>query len=89
MDGLRVRRALWLSLLVVGVPGLVLYAVYPDYQRAIAKNGSLLAYVSAATTLSLYVASNISIGVTLAGRGMAWRRRAWMGRKSVAGGGQR
>lgn len=85
MDGLRVRRALWFSLLVVGVPLLVLYAVWPDYQRAIAKNGSLLAYISAGTNLSLYGASIISIAVTLAGRGMAWRRRAWMGRAVVVG----
>lgn len=80
MDGLRVRRALWFSLLVVGVPALVLYAVSPDYQRAIAKNGSLLAYVSAATNLSLYAASLVSLGVTLVEWGMAW------GRKSAAGG---
>jgi hypothetical protein len=77
MDGLRVRRALWLSLLIVGVPALVLYAVYPDYQRAMAKNGSLLAYVSAGTNLSLYVASIVSVGVTLAGRAMAWGLRSW------------
>lgn len=86
MDGLRVRRALWLSLLLVGVPALVLYAVSPDYQRAIAKNGSLLAYVSAGTNLSLYLASIFSIAVTLAGRGIEWALGAWMGRKfAVAG----
>jgi hypothetical protein len=77
MDGLRVRRAAWLPLFALGAVALVLYALseYPSYQRAMAKNGSLMAYASAATNVSLYLSSILVILGTLSGRAIATRRR--------------
>lgn len=78
MDGLRVRRSLWLPLLVLGAIALVLFGLseYPSYQRAIARNGSLTAYISAATNLSLYLASTLAIVAALLGRVVSYARHS-------------
>jgi hypothetical protein len=66
MDTLRVWRSLWLPLFVFGAMALVWYGLsqYPSYARAMAKNGSLTTYVSAATNMSLYL--SVVLGVPLA-----------------------
>lgn len=63
MDTLRVWRSVWLALFVFGTMGLVWFGLlqYPSYARAMAKNGSLTAYVSAAANLSLYLSIYLSI----------------------------
>ncbi len=57
MDRLHVGRTVWIALLVCGAVAFVLCALgeYPSYPRAIAKNGSLIAYMAAATNLGLYL----------------------------------
>lgn len=67
MDTLRVWRSLWLPLFVLGTLALVWCGLseYPSYARAMAKNGSLTAYVSAATNLSLYLSVILSVPVAL------------------------
>jgi hypothetical protein len=59
MDRMRVSLPLWANAWVLGVILLTCYAVlqYPSYQRAMAKNGSLTAYVSSAINISLYLAA--------------------------------
>ncbi len=63
MDRLQIHRAVWFTFLVVGTIALVLWSIgeFPTYQRAMAKNGSLTAYVAAATNLSLYVATLLTV----------------------------
>lgn len=70
LDAWRMRRIVWLILWGVGMTALVASALsgYESYHRAIMKNGSLTAYVSAAASLSLVLTSAVSI----AGIGL-WR----------------
>lgn len=66
LDRIRVRPLLLASMWACGVIVLVLWALweYPSYQRAMSKNGSLTAYVSAAANLSLYLSAASSFMVT-------------------------
>ena len=70
MDRLRVWRGAWAVLFAAGVVGWTLAALsgYESYAGAVAKNGSLAAYVSAATNLSLYAATFVCACGALAGR---------------------
>lgn len=78
MDSLRVWRGIWAGLYTFGACALVLCMLssYPSYQAALAKNGAVAAYLSAAANMSLYVTSTVSIAVAIAGRllPLAWRR---------------
>jgi len=57
MDGLRVPRWLVLSLWLIGTVVLfqIAFGQFESYARAIAKNGSLTAYVTASSNLSLFL----------------------------------
>lgn len=59
MDRLRIRPLLWASSYLGGTIALVLWSLaeYPSYQKAMSKNGSLTAYVSAAANVSLYLSA--------------------------------
>lgn len=67
LDRLRVRLLLWLPLFLTITVALVLYSLsgYPTYQRAMAKNGSLTAYISAGSNLALYLSTIVSYLATL------------------------
>jgi hypothetical protein len=70
MDWVRVRKRLW-GILWLGVGIAVFCAVlfsFPSIDRAIRKNGSIMAYVLLGVTVGLYAASLLS----LVGTG-AWR----------------
>lgn len=57
MDCLRIRLGIWFPLWLLGIVGLMASLFFQDYERAIARNGSWIAYGAAATNLSLYGAS--------------------------------
>jgi hypothetical protein len=65
MDALRVRLVPWLVAVACGVAFLLWLALsaYPDLDQAIARNGSLTAYASAATNMSLYLSSFLAVGL--------------------------
>jgi len=70
MDRVRVRKALWMVLW--GATAVAAFCVvlmsFPSMDRAIRKNGSLLAYVLLAATIGLYGASVFSLVFTLGWR---------------------
>lgn len=81
MDGLRVWKSIWLFLFTGGAILLVLGMLsdFPTYERAVAKNGSLFAYLAAATNLSLYLASLLCIGGAGLAHLVAYARRQLRG----------
>ncbi len=85
LDLLRTPRKLWL-LLWLGAALLVLVTslnAYPSYQRAMQKNGSLLAYVLFAANLGLTAASAVALPVMTTWR--ALQRRPGPGHCQVCG----
>lgn len=72
LDALRVRRSAWIAAVLAIAIGLVLLGLweFPTYQRAIAKNGSLTAYVAAGLSLGLLLATIFGIVVTPVWRGL-------------------
>lgn len=78
MDRARAKWWIFLSLTTIGIVGLTVWALsgYPSYQRAMSKNGSLTAYVSASALLTLPLAAIVS---TLIAVGMNW----WQGRRDA------
>ncbi len=72
LDRLQVRRLVWMAMWSTGVIALVWAAMYQyeSYQRAIARNGSLTAYDSAASSLSLVLTSAACICGGLFWRGV-------------------
>ena len=72
LDRARVWWSVMIPLVLVVAAALVWNALasYPSYQRAIAKNGSLTAYVASATNISLYLSTTavlIIVGIVRAG----------------------
>ncbi len=67
MDRARAKWWIFLSLATIGIVGLTVWALsgYPSYQRAMAKNGSLTAYVSAAGLLTLPLAAIVATLITV------------------------
>lgn len=63
MDRLRVWAAVFLPLYLLGTVFLVYWALsdYESYHRAIMKNGSLTAYVSAGSNLALFLTAVVCI----------------------------
>ena len=76
MDRLKVHRLVWMVLWLAGIVALVVSAMwqYESYQRAIAKNGSVTAYVSAASSLSLVLTSLTCVAGVMAWRGLRFIR---------------
>jgi hypothetical protein len=74
MDRVRVWPPVFVPLYIVGTWLLVGYALsqYPSYHRAMQKNGSLTAYVSAASNLSLFASCVLCLIVFGAWR--LWQR---------------
>lgn len=70
MDRLRVRRRIWAVLVATLAVLLFLWAFWshPTYERAVAKNGSLTAYLAAAFNLGLTLASLVCLAANVAER---------------------
>jgi hypothetical protein len=79
MDRARAKWWIFLSLATIGIVGLTVWALsgYPSYQRAMAKNGSLTAYVSASALLTLPPAAIVSTSIAV---GVNW----WRGSRGAA-----
>jgi hypothetical protein len=78
MDRIRVNRRLWAIawLLLAGAVGVVSVFSHPSYERAIAKNGSLAAYVPYSCNIGLYLSALLSIVVTVGRRVVRPRQTA-------------
>jgi hypothetical protein len=75
MDRARVKWWIFLPLVTIGIVGLTVWALssYESYQRAMSKNGSLTAYISASALLTLPLAAILS---TLIAVGVNWWHRS-------------
>lgn len=63
MDKLSVSKLVWCLLFVLCSMGLIFNVLwqYPSYERAMSKNGSLTAYVSAACNMGIYLSIVLAI----------------------------
>lgn len=78
LDVMRARLTAWAVAVLLLTAALVTWSIasFPSYDRALAKNGSLTAYVSGALNVSLYVVTGLSLGLVPLSRAVrnGWRR---------------
>ncbi len=81
LDRLPVSRRLWAAVYIVASVGLFAWSLlsFPSLQRAIAKNGSILAYAFCAANLGMYV----SVLTCLCGGAIVWLWRWFRRRKEI------
>lgn len=88
MDRARIWWSVLIPLVLVVATALIWYALasYPSYQRSMAKNGSLAAYITCATNVSLYLSTAavlMIVGLVRAGRAIRRWVRPAAGRSST------